>query len=110
MGELREIRWTWQSKDSNMRNGYLAMDGRMTVAELIEKMAEIAPGVGLDEMQINWATVVWSRPATPEEEAERAEQRRKHDQRHEAWEIETLEKLLTKYGPDRRAEEIFRGR
>ena len=47
---------------------------------------------------------------TAQIEAERAEQRRKHDQRHEAWEIETLEKLLTKYGPDRRAEEIFRGR
>lgn len=110
MSKLREIRWTWASKDSNVRNGYLAMDGRMTLAELIERMTEVAPGVPLEEININWATVVWSRPATPEEEAERAEQRRRHDQRREAWELETLDRLLAKYRPELHAEEQPHGR
>lgn len=98
MGEARNLRWTWQSKDSDLRNGYLAMDGRVSLADLNAWMQNYAPGVAPEEIMVNWATVVWSRPATNQELAERAEQRAAWDKRHEAWERETLAKLTAKYG------------
>lgn len=98
-GTPRDIRWTWQSKDNDLRNGYMAVDGRVSIADLIAHMAEVAPGVDLADIAVNWATVVWSRPATADELAERAEALRRHDERHEAWEREALARLFRKY-PD----------
>lgn len=98
MGEPREIRWSWQSKDNNLLNGYMAVDGRVSIAELIEHMRKAAPGVALADIQINWATVVWSRAATAEELEQRQQARERSDARHEAWERETWARLAEKYG------------
>jgi hypothetical protein len=98
MGKLREINWTWASKDNDLRTGYLAVDGRLSIAELIEHMRTLAPGVPLEELEINWATVVWHRPANEEELAQRREAQRRYDERHEAWERKTYERLAEKYG------------
>ena len=98
MGEPREIRWTWQSRDNDVRVGYLAMDGRMSIAELIERMRTVAPGVALEDMQINWATVVWTRPATAEELAVRRAADARQRERLEQWDRETLARLTEKYG------------
>lgn len=97
-GKPREIRWTWASKDNDLRNGYMAVDGRLSIADLITHMAEVAPGVDLADIHVNWATVVWSRPATTDEVAERKRAQERWEARHEAWERETLARLTAKYG------------
>ena len=97
-GKPRDIRWTWASKDNDLRTGYMSVDGRVSIADLIEHMHRVAPGVDLADIQVNWATVVWHRQATAEELAIRAEAIRRHDERHEAWERETLARLTAKYG------------
>jgi hypothetical protein len=98
MGEPREIRWSWQSDTNDLRNGYMAVDGRISIADLIARMQEVAPGVDLADINVNWATVVWARPATDQELEARAEGRRRHMVRQEKWERETLARLLNKYG------------
>jgi hypothetical protein len=99
MGEPREIRWSWESKDNDTRVGYMAMEGRMSIAELIEHMRDVAPGVDPADVRVNWATVVWSRPATGEELAQRRRAQERHDARHEEWERKTLARLTEKYRP-----------
>lgn len=98
MGEFREVRWTWQSNDNDLRNGYLAVDGRVSIAELIYHMEQVAPGLTIEDMEINWATVVWSRPATGEELEQRRLAQAQWEARHERWERETLARLTEKYG------------
>jgi len=98
VGEPREVRWTWQSNDSDLRTGYMAVDGRMSITELTEYMREAAPGVDPADIQVNWATVVWHRPATAEELAQRRQAHERWKKRHEEWERETLAKLTAKYG------------
>lgn len=100
MGKPREVSWTWQSKDNDLRNGYMAVDGRMSIAELVEHMRNIAPGVDPADIQVNWATVVWARPATNEEMAQRKQAIDRWEARHEAWERETLARLTAKYWPE----------
>jgi len=98
MGTPREIRWSWKSRDNMIRTGYLAVDGRVTLAELNDLMLRVAPGVSPAAIEINWATIVWDREATAEEIAQRREAERRHDERHEAWERETYARLRDKYG------------
>lgn len=100
MGKPREISWTWQSRDTDVRVGYMAMDGRVSIAELIAHMETVAPGVGIDDIQVNWATVTWTRPANAEELAERKAWADRAQSRHEAWERETFARLMKKYGAD----------
>jgi hypothetical protein len=97
-GTPREIRWTWQSNDNDLRRGYMSVDGRVSIADLIAHMAEVAPGVDLADIEANWATVVWTRQATADELAARAEATRRNEERREAWERETLARLIKKYG------------
>jgi hypothetical protein len=126
-GKPREIRWSWAYSSTrcphcsaalpkgmqyptctgcgrvldrallDLRNGYMAVDGRVTIAELIEHMRQVAPGVSLDEINVNWATVVWSRPGTDEEIADRRQAEALWEARHEKWERETLARLTEKY-------------
>lgn len=98
MGEPREIRWLWESRDNDLRRGYMSVDGRVSITDLIAHMAEVAPGVDLADIEVNWATVVWTRPATAEELAARDEANRRGRERHEAWERRTLAHLIAKYG------------
>ena len=97
-GEFGEVRWTWASKDNDLRTGYLPMDGRISITDLIARMAELAPGVDIADINVNWATVTWQRPATSEELEERRLACKRHDERHEEWEKATLVRLAEKYG------------
>jgi hypothetical protein len=76
----------------------MAVDGRMSITELIEHMRNIAPGVDPAEIKINWATAVWARSATSEEMAQRKQAIDRWEARHEAWERETFARLAKKYG------------
>lgn len=96
-GRFRGPRWTWESRGSSTRNGYLAMEGRISLAELTAHMAEVAPHAGPNDLMLNWATVVWQREATAEELEERAEAHRRWQERHEAWERETYARLKAKF-------------
>jgi hypothetical protein len=97
-GQPREIRWSWQSNDTDLRVGYMAVDGRMSITDLVEYMATVAPGVHPADIHINWSTVTWTRPATEEELAQRQAALASHNARQEAWERKTLARLLAKYG------------
>ena len=96
-GKPRDIRWSWQSDDNDIRTAYMAVDGRMSIAELIEHMKNVAPGVDIADIHVNWATVVWSRPATKEELTIRRQAQARWEARHEAWERETYARLKAKY-------------
>jgi hypothetical protein len=98
VGEFREVRWTWQSKDNDLRTGYLPMEGRISIADLITRMRETAPEVALEDIQVNWATVTWSRPANAEEMEQRRVANERWERRHEEWERKTLARLTEKYG------------
>lgn len=98
MSSFKEPRWAWQSAGVSDRVAYMAMDGRISIAELIEKMKEIAPGVPLDQIEVNWATVRWSRPPNAEEIAERVAAGEANRVRQDEWERKTLARLLEKYG------------
>jgi hypothetical protein len=99
-GKPRDIRWSWASNDNDLRTGYMAVDGRMSIAELIEHMQQVAPGVDLADIRCNWATVTWSRPATAGEIAERKQAQAAWEARHEKWERDMLAELTLKYGGD----------
>lgn len=98
VGEFRDVRWSWQSNDNDLRTGYLAMEGRISVEDLIAQMRQIAPGVALTDLHLNWATVTWSRPADAEELAQRRQHQEQWEKRHEQWERKTLAQLIAKYG------------
>lgn len=97
MGKPRDITWTWASKDNDLRTGYMAVDGRMTIPELIEHLAVVAPGIDLGDIHLNWATVSWQRPATGTELAKRAVANDRWQQRHDQWERDTYERLSKKF-------------
>jgi hypothetical protein len=98
VSELGDVRWSWESRDNNTRVGYVGVKGRISIAELIARMQEIAPGVGLDDIDVNFATVKWTRPANAEELAERQAWDDRQRERQEKWERETLARLTAKYG------------
>lgn len=110
MGKLRDLRWTWQSGDTDVRVGYVAVDGRITIAELIVRMQELAPDVSLEDIEVNFATVTWTRPANAEELVARRASVDRQRARHEKWERETLARLTKKYGRRRWGPWRSRGR
>lgn len=98
VGEFKEASWAWKSKDSDVRVGYMGMSGRVSVADLIEHLRKITPDVLISDILLNYATVKWERPATPEELAERAARYAESDRKREEWERTALARLLEKYG------------
>lgn len=100
-GSFKEIRRNIISEaDDDHRSCYMGMDGRVTVADLIDHLQAVAPGKGLDEIGINFATVRWVDDATPEEKQARADWRAANAERREKWERETYERLKAKFEPD----------
>lgn len=98
MGEITNLRWHWESNNNNTRVGYVSCEGRVSLAEIVEHIRAITPEVNPDDIRVNFATVTWTREATPEEIADRRERMHRHDARHEEWERRTLGRLLRKYG------------
>lgn len=89
--------WSWESKDSDQIRVYEGVDGRPTLGQLIAHLAEVAPHAGLDDIGINYATVVWVRPATEEEVADRDRRQKAHEERHLKWERERYWILKAKF-------------
>lgn len=96
--EFHEPRWTWLSKDNDTRVGYMGMDGRVSLDALIEHLRVVAPDALLGDVYLNYATVKWTRAATPEELAEREAAAARQAARQEEWERDTLARLIEKYG------------
>ncbi len=94
---FHEPRWSWASNDNDDRNAYMAMDGRVPLTDLIAHLEQVAPGVPLGEIRINFGTVTWSRPATEAELTHRAQLDAAQRARQEEWERKTLARLLEKY-------------
>src|SRR5580765_1516281 len=102
MAEFDDIYWSWESsKPDARRTAYLRLAGRgrITLATLTAKLAELAPDIPPEEIWLHWATVRWSMPATPEEYAARLERERKQQRDREAWERKMVVELTAKYGP-----------
>lgn len=97
MGEFEPVRWSWRSRDSDMRSGYLNMTGKVTLADLIAHLREIAPDVTPDQLHLNFATASWVRPATEEEMRDRQQLQLRREAAQEKWEREMLTRLLRKY-------------
>lgn len=98
-GSFGEIRRNIISKDDDdHRSCYMGMQGRLSLADLIDHLSVVAPGKSLDEIGINFATVKWVDDATDEEKRDRAERQRRADERHAQWERETYERLKVKFG------------
>lgn len=91
--------WYWASKDNDLRNAYLRMEGRASLADFLAHLQQVASDVPYEEFGINFGTVTWSRPATEEELAERATRLDAARVRHEEWEQKMLVQLMDKY-PD----------
>lgn len=97
----REPRWSWQSQGSDLRVGYMAVDGRVSLADLIDHMHTLAPDSPLNAIEVNFATVKWTRPATADELVERSAWQARQRERQEKWERETLDRLTKKYEESR---------
>jgi hypothetical protein len=88
--------WKTADDDSGMRC-YLGMQGRVTLRELLEHFAEEYPHVDPMTLALNFATVVWDEPATPEDIAQREAFRAKQADRQERWERDTYARLKAKF-------------
>jgi hypothetical protein len=97
-GSFREInRNIISESDDDHRSCFMGMDGRVTLAALIDHLREVAPGKGLDEIGINFGTVRWVDAATDAEKRTRAEWREKSAAQKAKWERETYERLRLKF-------------
>lgn len=97
MGEFSAVRWRWTA-DGEAIVGDLRVDGRVTLAELIDHLEQVAPGLDPQGIEIHWSSVKWTRPATVEEQEARDAWKRDRDVARERWERETLARLIRKYG------------
>lgn len=73
------------------------MNGRVTVADLLEHLREAAPDAPVDDVHIN-GSINWRQPPSEEQTAKLVEHQCKSDERHEKWERDMWEKLKAKYG------------
>jgi hypothetical protein len=98
-GEFEDIRRHGIGKGKeHLRACYMGMRGRVTLQELIDHLAIVAPEHALSEFKVNFATVTWEDQATEEELQVQRENDRKNRERHERWEREYYERLKEKYG------------
>lgn len=75
------------------------MDGRVTVTELLTYLEEHAPGVPLDNIGIDWFSLVWVDEVTAKERADYDRRAARRTQNRIDWERKTLAELVEKY-PD----------
>lgn len=99
-----EVRRQRSSRESAVELCYMGMDGRLSVADLIGHLAQVAPGVPLEEVGINFGTVTWVDDATDEEKRQRAAWRAESAARRAKWERETYERLKAQFEPSELSE------
>jgi hypothetical protein len=98
-GTFRLLNRTLPTKGSDKRSNYLAMDGRVSVADLLAYMALNHPSVHPSEMMLNFGTLTWVDDATPEELEQMRRWEEERGRKTEEWERATLQRLTEKYGP-----------
>lgn len=99
-GTFKEVRRSWMSSDDDAQiSCYMAMEGRVSVAALLDHLREVAPGRTAEEIGINFATVTWIDTPTGAEAQARVQRQALHDERHAHWERETYERLKAKFEP-----------
>lgn len=99
-GVVRRRRYPKRDVDRNYRrDNFVAMEYHVTVADVLAWLAENAPGIPLDQIIANYATLRWEDDATAEEITTYERQEVARAARTEEWEREQLAKLTEKYGP-----------
>jgi hypothetical protein len=97
-GSFRAIRRSFITKDNDdQRACYMAVDGRVSIPDLIAHLEAVAPGTPIEAFGLNFATVAWVDEATEDERRDRAAWRAEWAERHEQWERETYERLRLKF-------------
>ena len=94
-GEIRRTRQHLQ--DPARRHNYVGMHGRVSVTDLLAYLAENAPDSPLDQVFLNWTTVVWVNDATAEELAEHAAREVVRAAKIKEYELAELLRLTVKY-------------
>lgn len=79
------------------RHNYVGMEGRVTVTELLAYLAEHAPDTHLDQVFLNWTTVVWVNEATAVELAEQEARAVARAAKLKEYELSELLRLTVKY-------------
>lgn len=106
-----EYRTGWATRDEDSPiHCYLGMKNRVTLQELLDHFNEHYPEVDPAGLELNWSTIVWERPATEEEKADRARRQEAHDRRHAEWEKMTYAKLKAKFEGDDQAQALYEAR
>ena len=80
------------------RDNWVAMEYHVTVADVLAWLAENVPGVPLDQITANYATLRWEDDATPEEIVAYEKNEAARAARTEEWERKQLATLTAKYG------------
>lgn len=97
LGEWDGPHFYWRDRSSDMRTAYAYMRGRMTAAEFVEGLRQLAPDVSLEQIGITFGTAKWSRPATAEELADRAVHNARNQEKTEEWERAIYVQLKAKF-------------
>ncbi|WP_146079393.1 hypothetical protein [Rathayibacter sp. AY2B9] len=99
-----EVQWSGEinrtknrSYSENQRHNYVGMKGRVSLPDLLAYLEKHAPGVPLENVGLNWATVVWVDAATPEEIAENERAKARQKARRREGELRMLAELRAKY-------------
>lgn len=98
--DVSEPYFRWRDPDSDVREGRLGFHGDATLAEIAEALRTANPGFDPMTAVIRSATVLFERPATSEELADRERWNRAREERRERGEREALRNLYAKYGPE----------
>jgi len=95
-----EPRRYWSSKDPEQpkMRVYVGIKGRATLADLMSYVEENSPGVGPSQIELNFASAVWTEPPTAEEIEQNREWEATRELNREEWERKQYEKLKAKFG------------
>lgn len=91
-----DVVWSWKSRDSDIQKGTMRILKNPTVADLIDHLDHVAPGVPWGDIRVSGG-VVWEREADAETKAERVAWRAKTGVRAEEWERATYLRLKAKF-------------
>lgn len=104
-GVIKRARFNQRRRTKNpeiehKRDNYLGVEGYVTVADLLEKLEEVAPGVPREEILIHYWQLRWMTDATPEELIEDEERSRRVAEGQAKWKREQWSRLVEEFGPD----------
>lgn len=95
-GVFGDICWSWKSNDSDVQKATMRVLKNPTLADLIEHLSEVAPGVAWGDIRVSGG-VVWEREADAETKAQRAQRRAENHARTQEYERATYLRLKAKF-------------